>query len=314
MSDNPKISVLVAAYNIEKYISKCIESILAQTYENLEIIIIDDGSSDDTLKICEDFAKTAANIKVIHQQNQGLSAVRNNGLKAATGEMVTFIDGDDYIEKDYVEKLFKAMNDSDISVCGHKKVPGVEFEIPKNEMISGKAATVKLLTEQENYQIVSWGKLYRRELFDDILFPVGKKNEDSLTTYKVLAAAKKVSFIDKPLYYYVQRKDSIMGSGKLKEQLDNKMLAAKEAGEYFKKDKELSEAAKIAELLAVYSYLDNIIAGRLKGNQKQYFDWLKENSSVLKKNKYVTKRLKKYLTMSTFCGGILYKMFRKIKN
>lgn len=312
----PKVSVVVAAYNVENFIEKCLEPIQAQTYENIEIIIVDDGSTDGTVKFCDEFCETEPRARVIHQKNKGLSEARNTGIRESTSEYITFVDGDDIVSNDYVKKLLTALieNDADIAVSGFTMVPSNKSERPKKEVISGENAAIKLLTELENYQIVSWNKIYKKSLFIDIKFPAGKKHEDSLTTYKLFAVSRKVAFISDSLYYYVKRDDSIMSSEKLKDHLDSKLYAANEAKKYFKDNKKLLAAAEISELLAYNSFLDNIYSGRLKENPKKYIKAIKKNKKKLFKNEFMTKKLLTYIAMETTFGGVAYKTFRKIKN
>lgn len=308
----PKISVLIAAYNVAEYLEKCLESVIKQTYKNIEIIVVDDGSTDDTSKLCDRFAESDSRIKVIHQKNSGLSAARNAGLKAATGDFVFFVDGDDFLSEEAIEELIK--HDADIVVCGYKTVPKGEIEAPANKKLSGQEATIELLTEQENYMVVSWNKLYRRELFKDIEFPVGKKHEDSLTTYKILAKAKTVIYIDKPLYFYVQRPGSIMEQAEVEKRLAVKMDAATEAKAYFAEQPQLLQAAEISELLAVFAYLDNITAGNLKDDSRKYYGWIGQNKQKLLKNQFMTPKLETYIKMATKLDGAFYRLFRKIKH
>jgi len=313
----PKISVLIAAYNVEKYIDECLESIVAQTYPNFEIIITDDGSTDHTLEKCRTFAAKHSNAKVYSGDNQGLSAVRNLGLKKSTGEYVVFVDGDDKIDAAYLEKLYKnlSQNHSDIAVCNFETFP-IHTAVPKikPEVLSGKEATIRLLTQQENFQIVSWNKLYKKSLFEDIRFPIGKLNEDSFTTYKILAEAKKVSFFDDILYYYRQREKSIMSSIKLNQRLNTKLAAALEAKAHFSPKSNLYRAAEISELLAYYAFLDNIFANRLKIKSTFALKWLKENKANFENNPYLTPKLRTYLALSTIFGGSPYQLFRRIKH
>ena len=312
----PKVSVIVAAYNVSKYLPKCLDSISAQTYTNLEIIVVDDGSTDMTKQICDIYGKKEPRSIIIHQKNQGLSAARNNGLKKATSDYVIFVDGDDYLGLEYIDCMIVGItrDSADICVCGYSSVPEGETEVPNDMVMSGAEATKHLLTEQDNYQVVAWNKMYRKELFNRIKYPVSKKYEDTLTTYKLLNKAKTVSFISEILYFYTQRKDSIMGTNELDERLTAKLTAAKEAKEYFKKDKELLDAAKIFELLAHYQFIDNIIAKRSKAKLSEHLNWINENKEELLKNPLITKKLKTYLKMSTRLGGASYKLFRKVKH
>ena len=316
MSKKPKISVVVAAYNIADFISQCFESIISQTYDNYEVIVINDGSTDNTLSICQSYAKKHANFIVINQKNQGLSAVRNRGVKESTGEYITFVDGDDYLAPDYLQKLYQNLqtSKSEISVCGFTTFPNQAIELPRQEILSGQDATIKLLTEQDNYQIVSWNKLYKKSLFENIAFPIGKIHEDSLTTYKLFAAADKVSFLNESLYFYRQRKGSIMDQAKLYDRLNTKLLAATEAKTYFKKQPTLLAAAEISELLAYFAFLDNIIASNLDVDPTPYFKWLKNHQAELSKNPHLSAKLKVYLHLATMLGGTPYQLFRKIKH
>lgn len=312
----PKVSVIVAAYNVAKYLPKCLDSISAQTYSNLEIIVVDDGSTDMTKKICDIYGKKEPRSIIVHQKNQGLSAARNNGLKKATADYVVFVDGDDFLGLEFIDCMIVGItkDSADICVCGYTSVPEGDTEVPEDAVISGEEATKKLLTEQENYQVVAWNKIYKKSLFDKIKYPVSKKYEDTLTTYKLLNKAKTVSFISEILYHYTQRKDSIMGSEELDERLATKLAASQEAKTYFKKNEYLENAAKIFELLAHYQFIDNIIAKRSKADLEEHLNWIRENKAELLKNPLITKKLKTYLKMSTRANGVSYKLFRKIKN
>ena len=323
----PKVSVIVAAYNVSKYLPKCLDSISAQTYTNLEIIVVDDGSTDTTSRICDIYEKKESRATVIHQKNQGLSAARNNGLKEATSDYVVFVDGDDYLGLEFIECMVIGVtkDSADICVCGFSSVSEEEFrkketpiihdaEVPADEVLSGEEATKRLLTEQENYQVVAWNKIYKRELFKRIRYPETKKYEDTLTTYKLLHKANRVSFISEILYFYTQRKDSIMGKNELDERLTAKLVAAKEAKEYFKKNEYLENAAKIFELLAHYQFIDNIITKRSKAKLAEHLKWIKDNRAELLGNPLMTKKLKTYIKMSTRLNGTGYKLFRKVKH
>ena len=305
---NPKITLAVAAYNIAEFLPKCLDSLLVQTYQKLEILVIDDGSTDDTSKICDEYAKKDSRVKVIHQNNQGLAAVRNLGIRKSTGEYLAFIDGDDYVDKNYAKRLFDNLNDADVVVCGFETIPTGHGESFMKRTISGAEAARELLLQQTNAQIVSWNKLQRKTMLKNITFPVGKKNEDNFTTYKILSNANKVSFINDKLYYYQQRSNSIMNVTKIHERLNNRMCAALEAKEYFKDNKESFAAAEIAELLAHFAFIDQHI------DRKKHFAWIKNNRKNLLKNQFVTTKLRLYIILSTTFGGFGYKIFRLIKH
>lgn len=216
------ISVVVPIYNVEKYLAKCIDSIKVQTYKNLEIILVNDGSADDSGKICDAYAKKDQRIKVIHKVNGGLSDARNAGIEAAKGYYIGFVDSDDYINANMYERLVNIMkaDNSEIAVCNYTLVyEETEKSIFENSdfydehlLIDNKDKLIKY-TMKNNYDVftVAWNKLYRRELFNGIRYPKGKIHEDVFTTYKLLYKAQKISYTKAVMYYYLQRQTSIMG-------------------------------------------------------------------------------------------------------
>ena len=212
------ISVIVPIYNVEKYLDRCVESIINQTYKNLEIILVDDGSPDNCPKMCDDYAKKDSRIKVVHKENGGLSDARNAGMKVATGEYVSFIDSDDYISLDFYETLLETMvdNDSDIVECGVVKFyEDNNFDEYNDDLKVTNYETVDaldgLISENPFKQHV-WNKLYKSSVALDIPYAVGKLNEDEFWTYQVFGKAKKVTRINQTMYYYFQRNGSIMGN------------------------------------------------------------------------------------------------------
>ncbi|PXV91460.1 glycosyl transferase family 2 [Lachnotalea glycerini] len=213
----PLISVIVPIYNVEKYIHRCLDSILRQTYKNLEIILIDDGSTDQSANICEEYKKKDERIQCIHKINGGLSEARNVGMRHATGIYMTFIDGDDYIALDYVEYLFSLLSKyaADIAVCNYQKVLEnqniIDQEREKVIILLGDEGLENLLY-QKYYTMSAWAKLYKREMINSIEFPVGKVHEDVGTVYQFLSNSKKTVFGSKKKYGYVQREKSIINS------------------------------------------------------------------------------------------------------
>ena len=213
------ISVIVPIYNVEKYLDKCVDSIINQTYKNLEIILVDDGSPDNCPQMCDDYAKKDSRIRVVHKENGGLSDARNAGMKVATGEYISFIDSDDYISLDFYETLFQTMidNDSDIVECSVVKFyEDNNFDEYRDDLKVTNYETVDaldgLISENPFKQHV-WNKLYKSSVALDIPYAVGKLNEDEFWTYQVFGKAKKVTRINKTMYYYFQRNGSIMGNG-----------------------------------------------------------------------------------------------------
>lgn len=313
MDKLPLVSIIVPIYNTEDYLEKCINSLVQQSYEKIEIIAVDDGSLDESRQMIEKLAKGDNRIRVFHKKNGGLSSARNYGIKEARGEFICLVDSDDYVERDFVAVMLKGVleNKADITVVGFND------SLPKKQVVSGEEAAIGLLVGQENIDIVAWNKMYRKKMFtdNDIWYPEGQNYEDCLTTYKLLARAQTVSYVDESLYHYVNRAKSITKNDKKEEKLKVRELAAREAIEYFKKDKDLLEAAKVSLLLSKYAFLDFAISGVIdKKYKKEVLKWLKENVKNYKANKFVTSKLKMYNILSTKLGGIFYVLFRKIRH
>lgn len=216
------ISIIVPVYNIEKYIDRCIESICSQTYADLEIILVDDGSTDNSGKICDEYATKDRRIRVIHKKNGGLSDARNSGLDIANGELVAFVDGDDYIHPKMYEIMLQIMNDcgSDIVCCDYKKVLGDE-DITGGEEVSKynsykEEEIIQQIWRDNVRTVVQWNKLYKAEIFMDIRYPLGKYHEDTFVIHHILQKCKKYTVIEQELYYYMQHPDSIMSNFKMK--------------------------------------------------------------------------------------------------
>lgn len=215
-SQNHLVSVIVPVYMIENYIDRCISSIQRQTYTNLEIIIIIDGSTDNSIKICNSHAKTDGRIKVIWQENKGLSSARNKGIRQAQGEYLTFVDGDDWIDSEMIGKMVDAanQNNAQICCCGHSHESYLSTQIfePKEENLTGKAAVAEWL-QNRNIKMMAWGKLYARDLFKECtFFPEGKRFEDTASCWKLFDRSARVAVISDVLYHYCIRNDSISNS------------------------------------------------------------------------------------------------------
>ena len=209
------ISVIVPIYNVEKYLTKCIESIINQTYENLEIILVDDGSPDNCPIICDEYAKRDSRVKVIHKKNGGLSDARNAGLDIATGEYIMFIDSDDFVEIDMMESMMNNMidNNVDLVVCNIKYIYDNSEKVKYNQKdkVLDKYEAMQEYIKDGIVQAVAWNKLYKINLINGMRYKVGKINEDEFFTYKIVDRINKIYYNSKPFYNYVQRNTSIMG-------------------------------------------------------------------------------------------------------
>lgn len=207
----PLISAIVPVYKVEKYLGRCVESLLAQTYENIEIILVDDGSPDTCPVMCDEYAKKHEKIRVIHQENKGLSGARNTGIDNAKGEYLAFVDSDDLWSPHFLESLYKALkeNDADIAQCRWEYMHGDELKEAydadaKTVCFTGREMLANLYIQTGAYYVVAWNKLYKKELFENIRYPEGRIHEDEATTYKLFDLAKKCVFVDNALYgYYV---------------------------------------------------------------------------------------------------------------
>ncbi len=212
------ISIIVPVYNADKYLDKCVTSLMTQTYSNLEIILVDDGSTDNSARICELLAKKDTRIVVIHQKNSGVSAARNTGIKNARGEYLAFVDGDDYISPYMIEHLYaRIMQDqADVAVCGYKRVDEKGHELSTamipDSVVSGAEAIRMHYSHTAGIMMIPVNKIYQRRLFDHIRFPEGKRHEDEAVFYLILDICEKVSLLAEPLYYYVQHENSFMRS------------------------------------------------------------------------------------------------------
>jgi len=245
------ISVIVPIYNVEKYLSKCIESIINQTYKDLEIILVNDGSLDNCPRICDEYAKKDNRIKVIHKENGGVSTARNIGLDKALGDYIFFVDSDDYLDLRMIEVLYNNMKKykADISMCNYIRVDNYDVKVSNNEeqieIYSNIQALNRLYkdtyTFHEDYAlfIAPWNKLYKKELFDNLRYPIGKIYEDGATIYKVLYKSNKIVHTNQILYYYYQSPNSISRKKFDKTRLDR--LDAFKGQMEFYKDKGLNE-------------------------------------------------------------------------
>ena len=215
----PLISVIVPVYRVEEYLERCVKSILSQTYKNLEVILVDNGSPDQCPAICDACAEKDARVKVIHQENKGLSGARNAGIDAASGEYLAFVDSDDYVSPHFIEELYQLLQDTGCAIgqCRFSYVKGdglVEEGDSAFCIYRGESLMEQLYGPEEKATcfVVAWNKLYRAELFKEtgIRYPEGRIHEDEATTYRLFHEAKKLAFLDRALYgYYTENGGSI---------------------------------------------------------------------------------------------------------
>ncbi|UII79909.1 glycosyltransferase [Flagellimonas sp. CMM7] len=229
MSKNPLISIVIPVYNVEIYLEQCLDSIISQTYQNLEIILVNDGSVDASGRICDDYAKRDSRIKVVHQANQGVSEARNTAIKLATGELASYVDSDDWIEIDMYETLVKKIVEFDLDVIEFGIVGRLKDNQISNEIcIEDYLQTYKRIIKYN--QFAAWRRLYKIELIKDYTWVVGRIASDVQFSIDNLRKAKKIGYLPLPFYNYRKNPDSIT-----KSRYTLKNLDSLEAGLYLKK-------------------------------------------------------------------------------
>ena len=283
----PELSIIVPIYKVEKYLDECIQSILHQTFTDLELILVDDGSPDACPQMCDAIAEQDSRVRVIHQKNGGLSAARNTGIEAARGNWLGFVDSDDFVAPDFYEKLYNAAvnADADCAVCSVQLIheDGSRMDTPPQWKVYGGGYTgedvLKTITWQNNVPyLVAWNKLYRREVFRTLRYPVGRINEDGFVFAELFDTIKKVACVEQPLYFYRRRTGSIMQSKCTLRNLDE-FWGMVECFDYFMAHgyKELLSAAEkriFAKLTGVYYRLSA---------QERHSDAMRQAMAVQKK-------------------------------
>lgn len=263
---NKKISVIVPIYRVEKYLKRCIDSLINQTYKNLEIILIDDGSDDNCPAICDSYSAIDHRIKVVHQTNQGIADARNAGLKEVTGQYITFVDPDDYLSIYTYEKMLHILliNDADLVMWNYKYVYDDEIDplsLKKTDIsdlivMNGKQAIKNSYASYENGVLYSvlWNKLYKKELFEGITFPSKRIYEDEARLCMILYKANKIVFWDEQCYFYHQHNKSIVGK-KWSKKNENLLDAYVDKLEFFLKNNENDFInIELSHILHMYCY------------------------------------------------------------
>lgn len=239
------VSVIIPVFNVESYLCEALDSVINQTYENLEIIVINDGSTDKSGTICDEYALKDPRIRVIHQDNRGLSAARNAGLEAISGDLIVFLDSDDAYQPEFVSTLVETQfqEDTDIVVCRYISYKETGKLNPYHKRAFGattgnctlnKAEALQALVRNE-IDVSVWNKLYRRELWNDLRFPEGHVYEDTATTYLAINLSNKIAIIDDVLYMHRQRAGSITHTNTWAN-LSDRMLAYSLIDEFVEKN------------------------------------------------------------------------------
>lgn len=234
------ISVIVPIYNVQQYLPECLDSLLVQTYTNLEILLIDDGSTDESGKICDEYAAKDDRVRVIHKENGDVSAARNTGLTESKGKYISFVDSDDVVSPLFLEELYDLLQkkDADISACAFERSINTIFSEKRAEtkdwLFSSEEMLVNWHGKFKAYETVLWNKLYKAELFNDLRFADGRRNEDVLLSHRIVEKAKNVAITNKILYLYRVRPNSITTSEVNRKYIQHNLSAQQERLAYFK--------------------------------------------------------------------------------
>lgn len=239
----PEISVIVPVYNSTKYLDKCVNSILDQSFRGIELILVNDGSTDESGSKCEAYSRLDNRCKVVHKNNEGIASARNAGLKVANGRYIGFVDADDFIHKDMYEILYRNIKEqsADLAICEFKSIYNYDDVDEKQEKVlegsiknlTNIQALNQLYAKNAVTYIYPWNKLYRRTLFDNLKYDHGKNYDDEFIAHKLLYSCQKIIYIDKQLYYYYQRQGSMVRSPFTIQKLD-RVYALCERIEFFK--------------------------------------------------------------------------------
>lgn len=260
------ISIIVPVYQVEKYLEECVNSIINQTYKIIEIILIDDGSTDASGSICDDYAKRNDKIIVVHQQNKGLSGARNVGLDLAKGKYICFVDSDDYIHEDFINILYKMIKEknAEIAICDYTRD---NFWNDSNIKNDGEYVLTshKMLSEwhgrRTRIETVVWNKLYHRDIFGGrsnckIRFPEGKIHEDVYTSHLMIANANRIAITNKKLYCYRKNSSSITNSKKSVKRKQMRLDAQYSRLLFFKNNKYYRPYYFMKSIYLAYKYLN----------------------------------------------------------
>lgn len=292
------ISVIVPVYNVKSYLKKCIESILNQTYSNLEIILVDDGSTDGSNEVCKYFERLDSRIRLIEKENGGLSSARNAGLEVAKGDYISFIDSDDWIEKDFIENLLFLLEkyNADISQCSFVRDNGTRapkiYKDTTSKVISGKEA-LKNLYNRRTYlnTVVMWNKLYKKKIFEKMRFEEGIINEDEAIIHEILYSLNRVVINSSTLYHYYVRSNSIMQSEFSLKKLDSIYVYEKRISYFLEKnEKELHAMTLPIYFRTLLNVGSGIFNSNIENKEIYLLDInqkINNNIALFKKNNYM---------------------------
>ena len=263
---NPLISIIVPVYNTAKYLPRCLNSIIHQTYPNIEIIIVDDGSTDNSATVIKSYTQKDTRIKLVHQKNAGLSAARNTGIAKSTGTFITFVDSDDSIEPNMLQAMITAIVDTsaDIAVCSFKEIyPSgkvTHFNTSHPQKLYDTESALEAMLQEKGFMVSATMKLFPAKYFKTVTFPVGKLHEDIGTTYKLIMQASKIVFLPAEYYIYHHHQDSIISHAFDQRKLDIITLTDQMCDDITKKYPALKNVTNERRMRARFSVLRQISA------------------------------------------------------
>lgn len=312
------ISVVIPVYKVEGYLERCVMSVINQTYKNLEIILVDDGSPDKCGKLCDEFALKDSRIKVIHKENGGLSDARNAGIDIAKGKYITFIDSDDYVKETYAEYLYSLVKEfkTRMAIALHEAVyeTGRVLKWDTGERISMDAEKcMERILYHDVLDISAWGKLYELSLFENVRYPKGKLFEDAGTTYKLIIQCDKIACGFESQYYYMIRKGSIVTGSFNKSKLDMLEMTDQMAETLREKYPALEDAILRRQVYARFTTLRQLVESdvRYRDKEKELIRYIKKNASSVLSNEKAPKR-DKFAVRAAYLGAGFFKYSWKL--
>lgn len=314
----PLITVILPIYNVRDYLPKCMESLRGQSYANLEILLIDDGSTDGCAALCEKLAEADMRAVVYHKQNGGLSDARNYGLVRATGEYVTFIDPDDYVDSDYIEYLYNLIVEFEapMSVCQHRVVftdgSVLDYGNPGSEVLPAKRCIERMLYH-DVIDTSAWAKLYHRSLFRDVRYPTGRLFEDIKTTYRLMLNAENVAVGYESKYTHITRPGSIVTSAYSPRKLDLITMTDEMGTELSELYPELRYAIERRRLYARFSVLNQMMGAEdVEEERAEILDYIKKHGTLVLKDPKAPRRDKFAILLANTSYGLYEKAWQGI--
>lgn len=286
--NNPLISVIIPVYNVENYLEECVNSILNQTYSNLEVILVNDGSPDNSAAICDRYAKNDGRVIVVHKKNGGLSDARNAGLDICKGEFIAFVDSDDVVHRQFIEKLHENIDDVDLVFCEYQAFENGDILDNVQRFEEQLTYTTdefynKLVFNYTPKLVIACNKLYRKHIFSDLRYPVGKVHEDEFLIHHIVKQSSKIRYLNQPLYYYRQDSNGIT-SFFTEKKFKDKLMALSDRIDFFSSINKSLHAKQVynqmyflflnKNILVDGLFFENLNFGRIISDQR-FRSWLK---------------------------------------